>query len=400
MTAICPSSGTSSPNTGAVAVVRYSAGLIADLLVLIESPWLIPVIPLLGLGDLTLASFCATDPPTIPTFTSAETNAILNVQLGADFDSGIGKAKDVVLNAIWQNSCHCDVGTATPSSPPTIPSGTPIFQTPSAPASQPCETDPFDPFDGTLSTHNSAGPSRSYGNGSGQIAGQTVTALRLTITPKTSSGGGCVKHLVVLWEGPYPSSTVIRTDTINVNANSGNVVTLIPPANAWAMVSTMTYVSGAGTDAVTYLSEWYCNGTPVGGTQNPCCPPDASTQAYLDLILKQVTLIQRQQVPFAYVTGTAHAALSGNGSFAVQAILGLKIDITTAPARLGQELGEPIALWDAGWVNVGTADGYGPRIFITSDPMLVQPIMGDVTIVGYSIPADVVVTITELVREP
>jgi hypothetical protein len=156
---------------------------------------------------------------------------------------------------------------------------------------------------------------------------------------------------------------------------------------------------------------WGTNGSigvalSQAGQQGPfspnvgCCPVDSAVYSILNAIMSQVTLIQRQLAPFSYVTGAAHTGLSGTGQFAVQGLLGLSVNITTTPARLGLTIGDPNTLWDAGWINVGTADGWGPRSFITSDPFILKPVSGDVTLVGYSIPSDVVVTITELVREP
>ena len=113
-----------------------------------------------------------------------------------------------------------------------------------------------------------------------------------------------------------------------------------------------------------------------------------------------MNLIQRQLAPFAYVHGTVHTGISGNGQLAVSGLLGVAVDVTTLPARAGRTSGDPDQLYDVGWINVGTADGFGPRQFISSNPFILRPVPGDMTLIGYSIPADVVVTITELVREP
>lgn len=402
MTAICPAGGTSSPNTGAAAVAIYSAGLIADLLVLIESPWLIPVIPLLGLGPLTLSSFCGADPPAMPTFTSAETDAILNVKLGANFDSGIAKAKDAVLNAIWQNNCHCDVGAATVPSPPAIPAGTPIFQNPQPSQVSVCL---HRELHSGLSVHtgqNAAGPNTTWGGlGSAPNAPINATSARFRITYDASTGGGCATSVTINWQGPYPSSSIIRTDTFALTALQTMDHTLVPPAGAWGNSFTQLFVSGAGSETPFFQIDYYCNGDQAGATQNPCCPPDPSTQAYLDLILKTVTLIQRQDAPFAYVLGPVHAGLSGTGVVPVSGILGLLVELTTVPTPLGRDAGTPIRLFDAGFVNLGTSDGFEQSTRIQNSAQLVIPrSAGLVTSVGYSLHSGVVATITELIREP
>src|ERR1051325_11366813 len=318
MTASCPGGGTSSPKTGSAAVVIYSAGLLADLLVLVESPWLIPVIPLLGLAPLTLTTFCATDPPAMPTFTSAETNALLKFTLGADFDSGLSKFEDLVMNAAWQYSCQCDSGVATVPTPPAIPAGTPIVQAPAPQASTPCNSYVFNPFDGVTSTHIQAqGPPHDFGT-IGTVAGPlNLTSLRVRATPFSTTGAGCIKTFNLVWLGPFPSASVLRTDVITITADGSMDRTSPVAATAWAYASTTNYVSGSGGDGLIYQVDEYCNGDQVGAVQSPCCPPDTSTQAYLDLILKQVTLIQRQAVPFSYVSGTAHAGLINQGTIAV-----------------------------------------------------------------------------------
>jgi hypothetical protein len=143
----------------------------------------------------------------------------------------------------------------------------------------------------------------------------------------------------------------------------------------------------------------YCNGaTP--GLQNPCCPPDVATQATLDAILKMVTLMQRQIAPFGTIDGTAHAGLTGSGQFAVSGIIGLSVSLTAVPSNISSVAGDPLQMYGAGWVNTGTADGWGPRQFISSSPMLVELIPGNVTLVGYSLAPGVTATITEVLREP
>ena len=96
----------------------------------------------------------------------------------------------------------------------------------------------------------------------------------------------------------------------------------------------------------------------------------------------------------------AYSGLSGNGQFAISGLLGVSVALTTVPGRIGLVAGDPDTIFDAGWVTLGTADGWGPRQFITSNPFILRPIAGDMTLLGYSIPADVVATITELTREP
>ncbi len=121
----------------------------------------------------------------------------------------------------------------------------------------------------------------------------------------------------------------------------------------------------------------------------------------VQLARADVQLIQRQSVPFGYIVSTVHAGLSGDGTISVQGLIGLAISVTTLPSRAGVLAGDPNVYFSLGWVNVGTADGWFSRQELRHNPQVIFPEdMGAVTLVGYSIPADVTVSITELVREP
>lgn len=113
-----------------------------------------------------------------------------------------------------------------------------------------------------------------------------------------------------------------------------------------------------------------------------------------------VTLIQRQGVPFGYITGTVHAGLSAAGEFTVADILGLAIDITTLPATYPSFGGDPDTYHNLGKISVGTTEGWERSWWATHDPYLILPISGAITKVGYTFPSGIIATITELVREP
>jgi hypothetical protein len=113
-----------------------------------------------------------------------------------------------------------------------------------------------------------------------------------------------------------------------------------------------------------------------------------------------VTLLQRQTAPFAYVSGASHTSLSGTGTVAVQGILGVLLNVSI-PTRAGEVVGTPDTRFSVGWINFGTADGYGPRQFIESDSQVLFPAVNGIwTIVGYSLLPGVTMTLTELIREP
>jgi hypothetical protein len=394
MTAIC-GGGTSSPKVGASAVVLVGSGTIATMLEKSGNPWLAFAAALLTLPELVLSTFCSTDPPAMPTFTSAESSALLNVTFGADLSSGLVKFAALVQNLAWQEYCQCTSGALIVPAPVAPPAGTPIYQAPTPQAASPCYSLPSTSYILTLPSGNNFTPYFPP-------AGQQPTSAVLKFTSSTSFGSGTSQRV-----GVQVANGVTLTDILDpatfVTGASGTVIIPIPAGYISAVYPHNETVAGGGTGTtIGNLScDIYCNGAlPNGQVPAPCCPPDVATQSSLDLILKMVTLIQRQIAPFGYVPGAVHAGISGNGQIAVAGLLGVAVDVTTLPGRAGRTSGDPTQLYNVGWINTGTADGWGPRQFISSDPFILRPVSGDVTLIGYSIPADVVVTITGLVREP
>lgn len=97
--------------------------------------------------------------------------------------------------------------------------------------------------------------------------------------------------------------------------------------------------------------------------------------------------------------GSAHEGLTGEGAFAVSGIHGLSVIYTTLPPRIGMALGDPDTIYTGAWINVGNDWGWQPRMFPnTIKWMAFPPDMHQMTVVGYSIPEDVVLTIAELVQ--
>jgi len=393
MTGICPGAGTSSPKAGHAAVVKYSAGLIASIFAAYDLAWLIPVIPLLSFSDQVLATFCASDPPAVVTLTSAEADAVLNLKFGADFDTGLQKVFNVYVNAVWYDACQCDAGTPTPFAPPAPPAGTPIIQPPVAPGVQPCaEASSVFGILNAGTAQDGAGFLFSGKNVTWILNTETVTGL---IAPHT------ITH-VMTWHNPTTGATlftrvftaatngVAQTDSIQVPAGSTSV------SSVWTLNTTNSPFA-----TVTYDTKAYCNGDVPGGVQSPCCPPDIATQATLDIILKQVNLLQRQLAPFAYVPAGTHAGLTGTGNIEIAGILGISVTLTTLPGWIGDIAGTPDKLFDAGFVTFGTDDGYDATFRVDHvSRMFLPPRCSAYTDIGYSFPVGVTATIRELAREP
>ena len=117
---------------------------------------------------------------------------------------------------------------------------------------------------------------------------------------------------------------------------------------------------------------------------------------------QMVDLIQRQEVPFAYLIGTVHSGLSGSGSISVQGILGLLVQVSTVPAGWGQSADNPQRYIPApAEVSVGDSAGLQDTHFAHFTEELVFPrYMGTATVVEYQFKPGCGGAITELVREP
>lgn len=395
MTNKCTSGGTGVPNTGQAAVVDYSAGLLAAIFAAFDIVWLIPVIPLVGLAPLTLTTFCDSTLPPAPTFTANEANAILQLNFTSpDFASGLSKAKDAILNAIWSYSCHCQTVAPVSYSPPAPPSGTGIFTTPPG-LSGPCGA--------------------TDGLNAPAVVGDVNCLDVWTIDPLDFQGVSlgisftltAVQHAVRSAFKALPSGVGFINASIASSNGCGNYfrggfdIRNLNSVTGVNCIATEKYDStGNLTDRLLHL-DVYCGGQTPGSSAQPCCPPDTATQSYLDAILALTTLIQRQTAPFAYIAGTTHTALTGNGTISVQGLLGAKINPTTIPGYAGVAIGDPDTLWLDSWINWGNGDGWTAREFLRSAPHISLPAAaGQFTTIGYSLAPGLVVDITELQREP
>lgn len=422
MTAICVSSGPSGPKAGLPANLVNVAGA-ADLFSAIpELAFLAPVSVLLNAVAYNLPTFCATDPPGFQTFTGAEVVAFAANLVGPDYFSFLAKAQDTLATLTWYQSCQCISGAQpTQPTPPAAPADAPTITGPASVApSGPCYSQTGIPPQDLVSlgppvvlTPKVSALSAfvdDYYLGARTVGGLSVVigyrfpsnATQYTITYHRTSSGGTAGATYQFNHGKTGLSSgreqSLASDSVSIAHGGADVVMQYQIIAGQLGIAVFGAISsGTTTDIPSISIQIYCGG--IAQPQSPCCPPDQSSLLLLNAINTAVQLVQRQLAPFSYVASTAHTGISGNGTLSVQGLIGLKVDITTLPSRAGAEFGDPIVYWDLGWINLGTADGFGPRQFISSDPTLLFPISGAITVVGYSIPADVTVTITELVRE-
>lgn len=406
MTVLC-GGGTSSarPEFGEVVYVLPQA--LGAFLNKIPTLWAVGAAGYIGKITFNLATFCQTDPPAVPTFTAQDVVDIFNPYNPFTYTNAQQKFQDLVGAFMWHDLCKCDNGTVpTLPTPPAEPTGAPDVNPPQVgptyPTGQACSVDTHEFVQAASNTSVYFSPLVPIPTGATSIRVDALTSV-----PATTNGtlNATVRFGTSGYTG-YPSSAflgnVLPYAGIDTTGHITNGEVAVPTGAVswwWAIGGSNIVPTPITLDAT---ASWYC-GTSAGdgGVVPQPCPTDPFVQATLDQILALVTLIQRQNAPFAYVTSTTHTGLTGSGSITVQGLLGAKVEVTNHGFNTGVQLGDPDELWDAGWVNWGNADGVSPRQFITNDVTLSLPALaGQYTEIHYSLEPGVQVDITELVREP
>jgi hypothetical protein len=348
-----------------------------------------------AIGSLAfdLSTFCPNGPNAMPVFTALDIIALLSPIPNAARDAAAGKFNDFLGNVFWPLLCQCSgVTTSTLGAPSAYPAGGPqgLLIGPPVPVCVAGSTF-FHPNDNSVIT----------GNPDPDLQGKVPTFVRLTVTVSgllpgvtntfnvsTLAGGvGALTAQIVTTSGQNGvvrvSSQPLRLDTTAVSWTSQLSGANVPPATVSAQM------------------DYFCNGQVPGETLRPCCPPDPTFAAQVQEILDLVTLIQRQAVPFAYVPGAVHAGLNGAGTIAISGLLGVKVDVTTVPTPIGREGTTPVEYFDMGWISLGTPDGYPQSYRLEHNPQLLLPARCSAnTTLAYDLHPGIVITVTELKREP
>jgi hypothetical protein len=143
-----------------------------------------------------------------------------------------------------------------------------------------------------------------------------------------------------------------------------------------------------------------CSNDDICSTLNLMMRQLDSINNQLAYARRDITLIQRQGVPFGYVSGASHGPFTGSGDFAVADILGLAVSFSSLPPPTDTAPADPSTFHSIGKVTVGTAAGWERSYMPTHSPYLILPVSGAITKVGYGFRDGVTATITELLREP
>lgn len=396
MTAVC-SGNPSVAKPAFAASVFIGPAAIGGLLNNIPTPWAVGLGALIGGVTYELTTFCTSDPPAVPTLTAADALALLNPIDPKAKSDAVLKVEQLIGAYAWYQLCDCTVvATPSPPSAPSKPTGWPDINPPQFPGvvTTPCKSVLLGP--GTVTGTQSF--SRSGLNSLGLVP----TYVRFTCTNAVVSGGGVSIQFDLKQQTRTSPLTTLVTDSRTLGPGTTQAFSIPVKTDAFNFIVDVTGLGGAGVSNDSCLIELFCNGDVPGGAQTPCCPPDLSLAQQVKSILDTVTLIQRQIVPFAYVPGPVHTALSGTGSFTIaNPIIGLKIDLTTIPNYIGDLAGTPDRIFDVGFVSVGDLDGYWfNRRLAMPKTVWFPKAAGAITKIGYTLQPNVIASITELVREP
>ena len=136
-------------------------------------------------------------------------------------------------------------------------------------------------------------------------------------------------------------------------------------------------------------------------TNDDICNAIAELSKRVTIIAKELQEVQRFGVPFAYIPGSQHVGLTGRGSFAIDRLLGMKVNITSHTTTHPDLEGNPSYIWDQGWMSVMTADGLIEEKRVSQTNMTWLPRLMDMgTTFGYELRPGTVATFTELHAEP
>jgi len=394
--------GASQAKAGTPVRVFVDATYVKNLLP-IGLSWLYPYLPFMhGLEIGDVGTFCSTDPPTFSLPTSDQFLAFIvggpftQVQVVNDF------LQDLTRAYLWYQLCECASGSPTPITDPTEPTDMPaVNPSPyvSPPSVSACQTNDSG-NQAQLGTLNYGLLPIGLPNSTGWLP-LPSGASSVKLTCSNIANGGNPKRIAFRMNvrDIAGSQTNIQSGVIQASGNTTVFTKTIPATAVEFYVDAAEEVGAATTNLARAIAEFFCGSGP-GQTSVPCCPPDPIATGLMRQILDMVTLVQRQAVPFAYVAGTAHSGLSGGGSFSIQGLLGVKINVTTLPASYGRAGTSPTEYFDLGFVTFGTSDGWPTAVRVERATQLVLPARCSVyTDFEYDLAPGVVATITELVRE-
>jgi len=385
--------------------------------------WVAAYAAALGVVSFDLTSFCATDPPALPTIDASRIAGYfnpLNPQGAAELRADMG---DLVGHFLWFDVCQCTSAPAPPAP---------------APLPQPTDVQTNNP---TLTT-SSGTPClpQTYQNfewqpGNGTIDGVTYIWNRQMVVNQQQT----IIQTPVRWihirdafyQGNAQQSLSYWPLTIRLTWYDANLTDIgheewvITPEMAtgipgvtWAptgwheanflvpdgayrygMDSTSTFTwtdpSQPPSLFVDYVIDWYCTAPPAALTSN-CCPPDPTIDIRLQQLYDLVLALTPTAAPGPYIDGIVHASLSGEGTIAItSSSRAIRVDVLEDLSSWPQVAQTPPYFWSLGFVTpfaVGTPLR-GQRL-IFNHQIFSWPTYTDM--IGYTLTPGVTVNLVEL----
>lgn len=428
VTAVC-NGGTSSSKPGFnLTTIVGSTSVESALLLLGFTTFAEVIAPLIGGITFELTTFCSVDPPPDPGLTAQDLIDVLNFADPTVSIPAIDKAKQWFEHYYWCQICKCDNGvipTCTPLSNPGNISVNPGL--PGQPNSA-C-------FNGSVTeTINSSSAGTTIHDLTGQLlptAGTPMTCTNINLGAATGLsvlvypipaevqridftsqgisadpaplGSG---HLSLDWVSTNASCVQQNDQGINTSPSQppGTVSVFRGVHQSWeaaathyAVVSHAVHQSNntAKDETVFVKTNLVCQGQAI---IQPCCPPDTQIMNKLAQITGLLnTLISNQPKALrAYTEGTVHTHLTGNGTVLVNSLtVAIKVTVTSLPSYIGQELGSPPILFEAGFITPANTEGPTEPLRLQFSTQVFQMPLLPVA-VDFSLPPLLEIEITEL----
>lgn len=361
--------------------------------------WLMDWIPGAGAQRFDVNTFCASDPPAMPNIDAARVGEWLLPPFGAT------KLRQdmfaIVGNIFWPLLCDCaslqpPVLPPIPPEPPGVQVNPPNVVPPAGPGPCGSATTLFETI-GSINgapvlNHDSFGPIPS---------GATSLYVHWQGSPVSgqSSPFPAAVNFVCFDANNVALASTPFTDTGNTQSAPMAITVAVAPGTK--SVGTSIFPAGT-TNSLNYAifapAEWYCGGAP-GLPLQPCCPPDETTQQLLYQIYSTVQEILSDlgSGKFPYKDDVVHSGLSGTGAVTIKpTAVAIRVDVTTRPPSQPDNPGTPNYFFQMGYITpfaVGTPLR-GQRL-VYDHQTFQYPTYTDQ--IGYTLPANVVVNIVELV---
>ena len=432
MTALC-GGGASAARPGFNNTVVLTAAAVEGALTLFGlEPVAAILAPFLASEVYDLTNFCTIDPPTDPGLTSADVIDVLNFADPTVNLPALNKVRQWFNSRYWYQICQC-TSVSTPAPPALSSPGTPTTNGGLPPqGNTPC-------FAGSITDHiqrssvaqqhdltgsllPTAGPAI---NGTGIVIGSsagltanvypipsTVSQVDifhqvLEVDPAVAGGGELKANFYVTnASGVQLHSTQLVSATSSSSPATASFPLsdpfFFPSGSTHWGIGSITPASAAHSpsdQAIGLATTVTCTGPALGET---CCPPDPHVMQTLTQIhgLLQAVYALLGSSVHSYVDGTIHSGLTDHGTVTVDPLaIAIKVNITTLPTYIGQAVGAPPYLFDAGFITPANTKGpTSPERLQFSTQVFVLPILP--AAVDFTLAPGVVIDITELKAGP